>query len=132
MEPGESNLHIKQVNLILSKGIGILYKLRHLPPKKTLKTLYSSIIQSHIIYGIINWGCTNKSSLEPLKSSLRKAVTVIDFAHYMAHSEPVCERSKIFSFDTFYILETANIMFEINKSPDKLSLQQQDKKLTYV
>ena len=53
-------LHIKQINLKLSKGIGVLYKLRHLVPKQSLKSLYSSFIQSHILYGISNWCCAKK------------------------------------------------------------------------
>ncbi|MCP4484704.1 MAG: reverse transcriptase family protein, partial [Flavobacteriaceae bacterium] len=112
-------LHLKQINLKLSKGIGILYKLRHLVPKETLKTLYSSFIQSHILYGILNWGCANKTALEPIKRNLRKAIRVIDFAHHTAHSEPIFKRLKIFNFVKLYTLETAKIMFEINKDPEE-------------
>ena len=107
-------LHIKQINLKLSKGIGVLYKLRHLVPKQSLKTLYSSFIQSHVLYGILNWGCAKKTTLEPLKRNLRKAVRVIDFANYTAHSEPIFKRLKIFNFDKLYMLETAKMMFQIN------------------
>ena len=32
--------HIKQVNIKISKGIGIIYKLRHFVPKNTLSMLY--------------------------------------------------------------------------------------------
>ena len=107
-------LHIKQINLKLSKGIGVLYKLRHLVPKQSLKTLYSSFIQSHVLYGILNWGCAKKTTLEPLKRNLRKAVRVINFANYTAHSEPIFKRLKIFNFDKLYMLETAKMMFQIN------------------
>ncbi len=37
-------LHIKQINIKLSKGIGVLYKLRHLVPKQTLKGLYGAVL----------------------------------------------------------------------------------------
>ncbi len=40
-------LYIKQINIKLSKGIGVLYKLRHLVPKQTLTSLYAAFIQSH-------------------------------------------------------------------------------------
>ena len=59
-------LHIQQINVKLSKGIGVLYKLRHLVPKQSLNSLYSSFIQSHVLYGILNWGCASKTILEPL------------------------------------------------------------------
>ena len=97
-------LHIKQINLKLSKGIGVLYKLRHLVPKQSLKTLYSSFIQSHVLYGILNWGCANKTTLEPLKRYLRKAVRVIDFANYTTYSGPIFKCLKILNFDELYLL----------------------------
>ncbi len=61
-------LHIKQINLKLSKGIGVLYKLRHLVPKQSLKTLYSSFIQSHVLYGILNWGYAKKNYFRTSKT----------------------------------------------------------------
>ena len=109
-------LHIKQINLKLSKGIGVLYKLRHLVPKQSLKSLYSSFIQSHVLYGILNWGCASKTILEPLKCNLRKAVRIIDSANYTTHSEPIFKRLKIFNFDKLYMLETAKMIFQINNN----------------
>ena len=53
-------LHIKQLNINLSKGIGVLYKLRHLVPKQSLKSLYFSFIQYHVLHGILNWGFAKK------------------------------------------------------------------------
>ena len=105
-----SSWHIKQINLKLSKGIGVLYKLRHLVPKQSLKTLYSSFIQSYVLYGILNWGCANKTTLEPTVKHL-----------------------KIFNFDKLYLLETAKMIYQI--SSDKTSLEgefEKNKKCTQL
>ena len=91
----------------------MLYTLQHLVPKHSLKCLYSSFIQSHVLYGIVNWGCANRTTLENLKCNLRKAVRVIDFANYTAHSEPIFQRLKILNFDNLYMLETAKMMFQV-------------------
>ena len=123
-------LHIKQIKIKVSKGIGILYKLRHLVPKQMLKTLYSSFIPSPIRCGILNWGCANKSTLEPLKGDLRKARRVTDFAHYTAHSEPIFSRLQIFNFDKLYMLETAKAMFEVNQNLDKFPIEHEFVKQT--
>ena len=48
-------------------------------PKQKLKALYLYFVPSHILYGILTWGCTNESTLSPLRRNLRKAVRVIDF-----------------------------------------------------
>ena len=46
--------HIKHVNIKISKGTGILARLRHLVPKETVRSLYFSFIQPYIDYGLIN------------------------------------------------------------------------------
>ena len=71
--------HIHHVNLKISKGIGLLAKLRHFVPRNTLRILYYAFIQPHIDYGLINWGCANKTTLDPIRSSIRKAVRVMAF-----------------------------------------------------
>ncbi len=47
---------IDHVNLKLSKGIGILAKLRHFLSENILKNLYNEFIQPHIDYGLVLWG----------------------------------------------------------------------------
>ena len=117
--------HINQLNTKISKSIGILYKLRYLVPKSTLVTLYNSFIQSHVLYGLLNWGCANKTTLESLKINLRKAVRVIDFASYTAHSEPIFKRFKLLNLDNLYKLETAKFMFHINQENSGNFLQKE-------
>ena len=110
------------MNIKISKGIGVLYKLRHLVPKSTTRTLYNSFIQSHALYGILNWRCASKSILEPLKCNLRKAVRVADFAPYTAHSEPIFKRLKLLNFEKLHKLETAKFMFQMHKGTNYTTL----------
>ena len=105
--------HIKQLNIKISKSIGLLYKTRHLVPLETLCTLYNSFIQSHMLYGILNWGSAYNTNLEPLKCNLRKAIRVIDFAKYQAHSKPLFKKYSLLNFDSMYKLEVAKFMFDI-------------------
>ena len=83
------------------------------------------LIQSHVLYGLLNWGCANKPTLEPLKISLRKAVRVIDFASYTAHTELIFKRFKILNFENLYKLETAKFMFQINQENRSNFLQKE-------
>ena len=92
-------------------------------PKQSLKSLYSSFIESHVLYGILKWGCASKTILEPLKRNLRKAVRIMDSANYTAHSEPIFKRLKVFNFDKFYMLETAKMIFQINNNTSNKFLQ---------
>ena len=71
--------HIKHVNLKISKGIAILYKLRHHVSKNTLKMLYHAFIQPHIDYGLIVWGSATKSNLKIIQDKMKKAIRTISF-----------------------------------------------------
>ena len=67
---------------------------------------------------MLNWGCANKSILEPLKRNLRKAIRVADFAPYTAHSDPIFKQLNILNFDKLYRLETAKFMFQVITDDD--------------
>ena len=79
--------HIHHVNLKLSKGIGILCKLRHLVSEHMLRSLYFTIIQPHMDYGLINWGCPPKTSLEPIRKNIKKAIRILTFQKKDCHTE---------------------------------------------
>ena len=46
----------KTSNLKISKGIGILTKLRRYLSKNVLRTLFYALVQPHIDYGLLVWG----------------------------------------------------------------------------
>ena len=48
--------HVTLVKIKISKVIGILYRLKNIFPKETLKTLYTSLIASYLNYGLLLWG----------------------------------------------------------------------------
>ena len=48
--------HVTLVKTKISKVIGILYRLKNIFPKETLKTLYTSLIASYLNYGLLLWG----------------------------------------------------------------------------
>ena len=58
---------IKHVCKKLSQICGIFCYLRHYICKKTLLMLYYSLVNSHILFGILVWGSTNHSILQPLQ-----------------------------------------------------------------
>ena len=46
--------HVEYIKTKLSKGLGLLSKIRHYVSKNTLKGLYYSFINSHVEYGLLN------------------------------------------------------------------------------
>ena len=58
------DLKTNQFSKKLSRANGILSKLRHFAPKKTLVSVYYSIFYSHLLYGCPVWSLTKKEHLD--------------------------------------------------------------------
>ena len=64
----------------LSRGIGLLSKIRHYVPTFLLTTIYDSIFNSHLIYGCEVWGQNQNNVLVlRLQKLEEKAVCLINF-----------------------------------------------------
>ena len=92
------NCHIKHVNLKISKGIGILTKLRRYLSKGVLRTLFYAFVQPHIDYGLLVWGSATPSNLKPIKKNLQKAVRKILFKNRNQPTEPLFHELKALRF----------------------------------
>ena len=92
--------HIHCVNLKLSRGIGLLAKLRHFVPKNTLRTLDYAFIQPHEDYGLLNWGCANKTASNLIRVSIKKAVRIMAFEEkYKVNKKYVSTRPLFHKFN---------------------------------
>ena len=58
--------HITLVKKQVSKVSGIICKFRHYIPFRSVKTVYYSIVYSHLRYAITSWGSSSFSTLSTL------------------------------------------------------------------
>ena len=58
--------HAHEVSKKISRGIGILSKLRHFVTNDILTQLYYSLVYPFLTYGIIVWGNTYTTTLKPI------------------------------------------------------------------
>ena len=73
-------MHLTSLEKKLSRGIGLLSKIRHYVPKFLLKSIYYSIFNSHLIYGCEVWGQNQNNVLvHTLQKLQEKAVCLINF-----------------------------------------------------
>ena len=105
--------HITQTNLRLSKGIGILYKLRQFVSQSTLKSLYFAFVQSNINYCLLNWGNAAPTNLAPIKTSLNKALRIMCFKDPRYHANILYEELRILPFDKTHKLQLAKFMWKL-------------------
>ena len=81
--------HTKYISGKLSKGIGILYRIRDCAPHQVLKALYYSFIFPYLSYGVIVWGGTYDVHLKPLVVLQKRAIRIINKQPYLAHTNPL-------------------------------------------
>ena len=68
--------HIDSLCKVVSRSIGIIYKMSTYVPPSTLINLYFALVHSHLTYGITAWGGTASVHLNRLKSLQNRVVNL--------------------------------------------------------
>ena len=104
--------HINHVSSKIIKALAILRLLKYTFPKHILKTLYMSLIQPYLNHCNTIWGATDKTIIEPLFRLQKKAIRLVNRAHYLEHTKPIFVSMKIL---TVYQLHDLNCLAFIYK-----------------
>jgi hypothetical protein len=86
----------------LIRANGMLSKARHYIPKHAIKSLYFAIFSSHMTYGCQIWGQINNEKLFKLQ---KKALRIISFTKFDAHSSPLFKELKILKLKDLITLQ---------------------------
>ena len=109
----DSNLnwkeHVNELCKKISRGIGILLKLRNFVKIDILIKIYYSIIYPFLIYGIIIWGNTYKTNVKPLTELQKKAIRIITFSPFRTHSSPLFKELNLLKFPD--IVQFCTVLF---------------------
>ena len=108
--------HINYVALKISRNIGILSKLRHFVPPKTLFGIYNSSIFPYLSYGLV----------EKLLRLQMRAVRLINFTPFRSHAVPYFLHSNIMPITMLYFKLSSMLMFDVyndynNTAPHNIS-----------
>ena len=114
---------INAVNLKLSKGIGLLAKIRHFVPNSILRSLYFSFINPYIDYNLLNWGMAAPTNLNLVNSKMKKAVRIISFKNSDQHTDPLFKELEILPLDKSIELKNAKFMWRLKNGilPESLA-----------
>ena len=106
------NKHIQNITFKISKLNGILYLTRHLISIETLKYIYISLIQPHLIYCNSLWGNTFQSTLKPLITIQKRVIRTITSTDRYTHSAPLFQQLQIFNVKQINIYYTALYVYK--------------------
>ena len=82
-------VHIDNLSNKIARNVGVLNKLKHFLPIYIMKTLYSSLIASHLQYCTLLWANSHVTNVRKLQLLQKKAIRIITSSHYIAHTDPL-------------------------------------------
>ena len=112
---------INQVSLKISRGIGILAKLKPVLKDKLLRSIYFSLVYSYLTYGVHVWGSADDSVKNRISVLQNKAIRILSGVQYfqiygqtpgpLPSSEPLYKKLEILKFDDIFKLNIANFVY---------------------
>ena len=103
--------HIEYLCTKLSQAAGVIYKLKKLAPRAVLKTVYYSIVDSHLRYGILTWGSAKSTALLRLNCIHKK---IIKYMKFEIETLPEAyENLNILSIESLHKLELSKFVHKI-------------------
>ena len=105
---------INAVNLKVSKGLGLLSKIRHYVCPDTTRSLYFSFVNAHTDYNLLNWGMASSSSLNPVHTKINKALRIMTFNNRDSPSIPLYKELKILPLEKSYELKNAKHLWKLH------------------
>ena len=124
------NYHITNISKKISRGVGILTKLRHFMDTDLLKTIYYCLVYSHVSYGIHAWGSACMSESEKINVLIKKAARIMTGNQYfqiygepagpLPSAEPLYKELNILKFQDVFDLNIAKFVYSTlsGLSPD--------------
>ena len=103
--------HINTIANKLIKLSGILNKLKRFLPGYILRTLYFSMVQSRLLYGILAWGFDHQRLVKIQKRFIR----IISLSTYNAHTEPWFKHFEILKINNLFDLNCLKFIYNYNK-----------------
>ena len=82
--------HIDNLSKQVARNVGMLNKLKHVLPMYIMRTIYCSLILSHLQYCTLLWENSYCTNLNKLRILQKKAIRIITNSHYIAHTGLLC------------------------------------------
>ena len=103
--------YLHKLSKRVSRGIGVLSKVRYYVNRNILHQLYYSIIYPFLTYGLSIWGNTYSSTLKPLITLQKRAIRTRTFSKPDEQSEPLFKELEILKLTDLVILHKSLFMY---------------------
>jgi hypothetical protein len=87
--------HIQKMRRKISSGLYFIKKAKNFIGSRGLKSLYYSLVHSHIIYGIHVWSTAPQYMIDSIFKLQKRAIRLVSGSRYNAHTETLFKNHKI-------------------------------------
>jgi hypothetical protein len=103
----------------LNRSLFCINRAKNYLTAKAMKTLYYSLIHSHLTYCSIIISCSNNNNLKKISMVQKKAIRIIDNKKYNDHTAPIFKKLEILPYDKLIKLAKLKFMHAVtyNYSP---------------
>ena len=105
--------HIDQIIIKISKTVGMIAKLRHFLPRKTLIQIYNSLIGPYLSYAIAVWGSADKCYINKILILQKRALRFVYFAKPRDHAIPFFLDAGILPISFLYYENICILMHDV-------------------
>ena len=96
IDPGLNfKYHIDYLRRKMSNSLYFINRAKNLLTVDTLKMLYHSLVNSHLLYCLPAWSCGLESTLNPLIRMQKKAIRIVTNKRYNSHTVPIFKEFEI-------------------------------------
>jgi hypothetical protein len=106
------DIHIHHIKMKISKGIGIVGKMRKFVNDKMLCILYYSFVYPYIHYCIEIWGKAYNTHLNSILKLQKRAVRILTYSLPQSHSDPLFRKLKILPVHQVYVYNVSQFMYK--------------------
>ena len=110
--------HISIISKKVSRGVGIVCKLKQYLCTKSITTIYYSLVYSHLVYGIQVWGSACDTDLKILSTLQNKAVRIMTNNNTfrtescaLVSADPLFVELKLLKIKEIFQLEVGKFIF---------------------
>ena len=114
--------HIDALSNKVSRVVGLLSKLRHFLPKNILITIYKTLLQPLLLYGITIWGQATKTVKDRLLKLQKRALRMIFNLKPTQSAVPLFVETGILPMPLLYIDSLTQLMYDIANKTAPLNI----------
>ena len=102
--------HIQHICRKLASANFAINSAKNFMPLKIRKTLYHTIFDSHLNFGLLLWGCAKNKTIKKVENLQKKCIRNVFLASYKSHTEPIFKKLEILKFKDKITLQRSTFM----------------------